>query len=185
LIAPGQRHHSSRSSNKATWIASRCAPSAISRDGKRHLDLKTITKQVRDRQQGFKPRGRLARRRHNDSLVLSSGRHGQWTPHDQRRTAATMMQALGVSPVVIDRCQNHVLAGSKVRRHYLTHEYVAETRQAWRRLGGEIDSILRGSSAHCAAKTTSGLPEESRRAKAAVPRESRPVLGALISHLEH
>jgi len=75
-------------------------------------------------------------------LVLSGGRYGAWTPHDLRRTAATMMQALGVSPDVIDRCQNHVLAGSKVRRHYLTHEYAAETRQAWSKLGADIESIL-------------------------------------------
>jgi len=44
--------------------------------------------------------------------VLSSGR---WTMHDMRRTGATMMQGLGIPLEVIDRCQNHVLAGSKVR----------------------------------------------------------------------
>jgi hypothetical protein len=48
-----------------------------------------------------------------------------------------MMQALGITPDVIDRCQNHVLAGSKVRRHYLKHEYAAETREAWANLGTE------------------------------------------------
>jgi integrase len=116
-----------------------CFPS---RDGELHLDLKTISKQVGDRQQRFKERIKLKRRCHDDSLVLSGGRYGGWTPHDLRRTAATMMQALGVSPDVIDRCQNHVLAGSKVRRHYLTHEYAAETREAWARLGAEIESIL-------------------------------------------
>jgi hypothetical protein len=37
-----------------------------------------------------------------------------------------MMQALGVNLDVIDRCQNHVLAGSRVRRHYLHHDYAEE-----------------------------------------------------------
>lgn len=117
-----------------------CFPS---RDGELHLDLKTISKQVGDRQQRFKVRVKLKRRCHDDSLMLSGGRHGEWTPHDLRRTAATMMQGLGVSPEVIDRCQNHVLAGSKVRRHYLTHEYATETREAWSRLGSELERILR------------------------------------------
>lgn len=46
-----------------------------------------------------------------------------------------MMQALGVMPDVIERCQNHVLACSRVRRHYLKHDYADETRQAWTKLG--------------------------------------------------
>lgn len=53
-----------------------------------------------------------------------------------------MMQALRVSPDVIDRCQNHVLPGSKVRRHYLHHDYAEEKREAWRLLGERIDAIL-------------------------------------------
>jgi hypothetical protein len=53
-----------------------------------------------------------------------------------------MMQALGVDPHVIDRCQNHVLPGSKVRRHYLHHDYAEEKRQAWRLLGQRLEMIL-------------------------------------------
>ena len=34
------------------------------------------------------------------------------------------------------------MAGSKVRRHYLTHEYVVEKREAWRLLGVRLDLIL-------------------------------------------
>jgi len=68
--------------------------------------------------------------------------NGAWTPHDLRRTAATMMQALRVSPDVIDRCQNHVLPGSLVRRHYLHHDYADEKREAWRLLGERLESIL-------------------------------------------
>ena len=35
-------------------------------------------------------------------------------------------------PDVIDRCQNHVLAGSRVRRHYLKHDYADEAKQLGR-----------------------------------------------------
>lgn len=77
----------------------------------------------------------LRHRRNNDSLVLADGKNGEWTPHDLRRAAFTMRQALRVSPDVIDRCQNHVLPGSKVRRHYLHHDYAEEKREAWQRLG--------------------------------------------------
>lgn len=53
-----------------------------------------------------------------------------------------MMQAMKVSPDVIDRCQNHVLPDSKVRRHYLHHDYADEKREAWRLLGERLDLIL-------------------------------------------
>ncbi|WP_397475472.1 tyrosine-type recombinase/integrase [Pusillimonas sp.] len=116
-----------------------CFPS---RDGKSHVCLKTISKQVGDRQIRFKQRKELTARCNDDSLVLADGASGEWTPHDLRRTAATMMQALGVAPDVIDRCQNHVLPGSKVRRHYLHHDYAQEKRQAWDQLGAQLDSIF-------------------------------------------
>ncbi|CAI8924929.1 hypothetical protein EMIT0P171_40177 [Pseudomonas sp. IT-P171] len=59
----------------------------------------------------------LSRRRHDDTLVPPTAK----TATGHRMTCAirarSMMQALGVSLDVIDRCQNHVLAGSWVRRH--------------------------------------------------------------------
>ena len=64
-----------------------------------------------------------------------------------------MMQALGVSPDVIDRCQNHVLAGSRVRRHYLTHKYDDEKREDWRKLGAEIERILAAPAAASGRRT--------------------------------
>lgn len=112
------------------------------RSAENHVCVKSVSKQIGDRQLRFKNRKDLSNRRNNDSLVLAGGSNGEWTPHDLRRTAATMMQALGVSPDVIDRCQNHVLAGSRVRRHYLKHEYNEEKRSAWRLLGAEIERIL-------------------------------------------
>ena len=52
------------------------------------------------------------------------------------------MQALGVSLDVIDRCQNHVLAGSRVRRHYLHHDYADEKKDAWNLLGDRLSAVL-------------------------------------------
>ena len=116
-----------------------CFPS---RGGGSHVDVKTVSKQIGDRQHRFKDRKTLKGRRNDDSLVLARGANGAWTPNDLRRTGATMMQALGVAPEVIDRCQNHVLKGSRVRRHYLTHPYDTEKREAWNRLGTAIEEIL-------------------------------------------
>lgn len=125
--------------HEITQASDWCFPGKGLRDD--HVDLKTITKQIADRQVQFKQRKQFKNRRLDNSLVLDGGRNGDWTPHDLRRTAATMMQALGVLPDVIDRCQNHVLAGSKVRRTYMRHDYAAETRQAWQLLGDSIESI--------------------------------------------
>lgn len=115
-------------------------PGSFRKEG--HIDVKTVSKQVGDRQMRFKNRKPLKNRRNDDTLVLSKGENGEWTPHGLRRTAATMMQALGVSLDVIDRCQNHVMPGSKVRRHYLHHDYADEKHEAWRKLGERLDAAL-------------------------------------------
>lgn len=108
-----------------------------------HVCVKSVSKQIGDRQTQFKNRtGPLKNRKHDNSLTLSGGRAGAWTPHDLRRTGATMMQQLGVSLDLIDRCQNHVMAGSRVRRAYLHHDYAAEKRDAWARLGARLDALL-------------------------------------------
>ncbi|EZP05717.1 hypothetical protein V555_01859 [Pseudomonas aeruginosa BWH054] len=135
-----------------------CFPS---KDGKNHVDTKTVSKLIGDRQRRFKNRSKpLAGRHHDDSLVLSKGTKGEWTPHDLRRTGATMMQELGVTLEIIDRCQNHLLGGSKVRRHYLLHDYAREKTEAWRALGERLDSILPPSLSIGVSKTSSlsGFP---------------------------
>jgi integrase len=107
-----------------------------------HVCVSSVSKQIGDRQEMFMDRKQLQRRKHNNSLVLAGGTSGNWTPHDLRRTGATMMQQLGISLDIIDRCQNHVMAGSKVRRHYLHHDYAEEKAEAWWTLGGRLDEIL-------------------------------------------
>jgi hypothetical protein len=52
------------------------------------------------------------------------------------------MQALGVLPDVIDRCQNHFVRASKVRRAYQQHDYAAEMKDAWERLGRRLDDLV-------------------------------------------
>lgn len=122
-----------------------CFP-ARHKDG--HVDVKSMSKQIGDRQSMFKksadggPRRPMKNRKHDNTLVLGDGRKGAWTPHDLRRTGATLMQSMGVSLEIIDRCQNHVLPGSKVRRHYLLHDYAEEKREAWRLLGERLTETL-------------------------------------------
>jgi integrase len=126
---------------KSDW----CFPA---RNKQGHVNVKSISKQVGDRQGSFKkgrdgnPRKPLAHRRHDNSLVLGHGKNGAWTPHDLRRTGATMMQGLGVTLDIIDRCQNHVLAGSRIRRHYMHYDYAEEKRVAWQELGERLSLIL-------------------------------------------
>ncbi len=120
-----------------------CFPS---KDESSHVDTKTVSKLIGDRQCRFKSRSKpLNGRHHDDSLVLSKGTKGEWTPHDLRRTGATMMQELGVTLEIIDRCQNHLLGGSKVRRHYLHHDYAKEKTDAWRILGTRLEVFLAAS----------------------------------------
>lgn len=120
-----------------------CFPARTTADeAPTHVCLKSVSKQIGDRQARFKKRKPLKNRKHDDSLVLANGRHGEWTPHDLRRTGATMMQQLGVSPDIIDCCQNHVMAGSRVRRAYLHYDYAQEKQEAWERLGNRIEAIL-------------------------------------------
>lgn len=118
------------------------------KDESSHVDTKTVSKLIGDRQCCFKNRSKpLSGRHHDDSLVLSQGNKGEWTPHDLRRTGATMMQELGVTLEIIDRCQNHLLGGSKVRRHYLHYDYAKEKNEAWNILGDRLETILRAPTA--------------------------------------
>ncbi|MGB3426145.1 MAG: site-specific integrase [Castellaniella sp.] len=121
-----------------------CFPAKNRKGEETHVCLKSVSKQCGDRQVRFKNRSKpLKGRAFDDSLVLADGANGEWTPHDLRRTGASTMQALGVSLDVIDRCQNHLLAG-KVRRVYLRHDYEAEKTEAWHKLGDRLDAILAG-----------------------------------------
>jgi integrase len=108
-------------------------------DNKNHVCVKSASKQVGDRQVKFKNRTKEFKSRvESDSLVLGAE---EWTPHDLRRTGATIMQKLKIHRDVINLCQNHVI-GTKVDRVYLLDEYADEKRDAWQKLGDRIEAIL-------------------------------------------
>lgn len=92
-----------------------------------HIDKKSVTKQVRDRQRG----GQLAgRSRTPDALILKGG---SWTPHDLRRTSSSTMQALLINPYIVERCLNHAV--EKMARVYMPKEPEIEMYRAWQALG--------------------------------------------------
>lgn len=110
------------------------------REGDEPLCTKTITKQLGDRQlpENKKPMNRRVQSCKGQSLKLVGGK---WTPHDLRRTGATMMVMLGVLPEVAERCLNHV-EQNRVKRTYQRHSYEAEMQAAWALLGERV-SILK------------------------------------------
>jgi len=115
-----------------TW----CFPDSV---GKTHLGLKSITKQIRDRQ--ITSNGKLPlknRSKNTDALILADG---DWVPHDLRRTGATLMQSLDVEPNVIERVLNHV-EPKKLVRIYQTFDYADKKRDAWQRLGNKLTELL-------------------------------------------
>jgi integrase len=100
---------------------------------------KTVTKQLGDRQRQ-PDQGTMSRRSAKAQALLLPG--GKWTPHDLRRTGATVMTALGVLPEVAERCLNHT-EENKVKRTYQRHSYTNEMSEAWNRLGEHLDLATR------------------------------------------
>lgn len=101
-----------------------------------HVCEKSIAKQISDRQRGeLDP---MTNRSPNTTALVMPG--GRWTPHDLRRTGATLMVSLGVIPEVADRCLNH-LEQNRMRRIYLRHDYAVEMKDAWQRLGMRLTEL--------------------------------------------
>jgi integrase len=63
-----------------------------------------------------------------------------WTLHDLRRTAKTLMVRAGVRPDISERVLGHVIAG--VEGTYDRHSYADEKREALEKLAALIDRIL-------------------------------------------
>jgi integrase len=102
--------------------------------------VKSLTKQIGDRQRDAAPMKN--RTPLIDTLKLPGGK---WTPHDLRRTGATMMGALGVQSEVIERCLNHKEQNT-LKRIYQRHDFRAEMRAAWHLLGARLDLLTRSDS---------------------------------------
>lgn len=109
------------------------------RDESSHVCEKTIAKQVYDRQLQDDRKPMKNRSKHAVALNLSGGK---WTPHDLRRTAATLMTALGVLPDIADKCLNHK-DQKRMQRIYQLHNYDAEKKLAWKLLGERLDLLTR------------------------------------------
>ena len=102
-----------------------------SRNGEKHLDEKTITKQLRDRQRTEQLKGRAK----PTCVLLLSG--GQWTSHDLRRTGATLMGELGVAGETIERCLNHI-EQNRIKRTYQRQRNEQAMADAWKLLGERV-----------------------------------------------
>ena len=63
-----------------------------------------------------------------------------WTLHDLRRTAKTLMVRAGVRPDISERVLGHVIAG--VEGTYDRHSYADEKRDALEKLAGMVERIL-------------------------------------------
>lgn len=131
-----QLEHLRDLSGSSPWLFPASRPKKGQEDVTDHVCVKTVTKQVGDRQRGDDAPMK-GRTKQTSALSLSGGR---WTPHDLRRTGATMMAELGALPDVIERCLNHV-EEKKVKRIYQRAQYEGPMRDAWR-LWGERLGLL-------------------------------------------
>ncbi|MFI3189819.1 MAG: site-specific integrase [Methylococcales bacterium] len=111
-----------------TWIFA-------NRDNSSHVCEKSITIQIRGRQSAIILSNRS---KDSEALILTGGK---WTPHDLRRTGATMMGNLRIQPDVIEKCLNHT-EENKVKRIYQRQELKLEQAEAWRVLGERLNLLV-------------------------------------------
>ena len=105
-----------------------------------HVCEKSITKQIDGRQNPVIHQGRTTA---NAALIMTGGK---WTPHDLRRSGATLMGNLGVHGDVIEKCLNHK-EENKLKRVYQHQELKTEQAVAWRMLGERLE-LLTGNNAN-------------------------------------
>jgi integrase len=87
---------------------------------------------------GRRPLGNFFR--HKVAFDAVVGISSNWTIHDLRRTARTLLSRL-TTPDTAERCLGHVIGG--VRAHYDLHEYQDEKRAAFEALAQRIELIVR------------------------------------------
>jgi integrase len=101
-----------------------------------HVCEKSLAKQIGDRQR--KDKQPMSRRSPmTDALTLPGGK---WTPHDLRRTGATVMGNIGVRPDVIEKCLNHI-EQNRIKRIYQRQTLRPEMRDAWKLLGEHLQRL--------------------------------------------
>lgn len=120
------------SGNESAWVL---PASKRNKKGDIPVCVKSINKQINDRQRETPMKGRS---KLIGTLRLSGG---HWTPHDLRRTAATIMGHCGVLSEIIERCLNHVET-SKLKRTYQRQEPRQQMQEAWELLGQRLEALL-------------------------------------------
>jgi integrase len=63
-----------------------------------------------------------------------------WTIHDLRRTARSLLSRAGISPDIAERCLGHAIGG--VRGTYDRHSYTVEMHHAFEALSAQIERII-------------------------------------------
>lgn len=119
-----------------TGHTSWCYPS---KDETKPVNRKAATNHARDRQlpEGKEPA--VGRTVQTQSLLVGGE---QWKTHDLRRSGSTLMQRLGISTEVSERCLNHA-EGNKVKATYHHYDYEKEMKRAWYLLS-EALSVITG-----------------------------------------
>lgn len=107
------------------------------KDNTDYVCVKSITKQVSDRQIPIDRARMSGRSKHGEALKLEDGK---WTPHDLRRTGATTMGNLGISSDVIEKCLNHA-EENEMKKTYQHQTLTAEQTQAWKLLGERLELL--------------------------------------------
>lgn len=120
------------SGKESEWVL---PASRRNKKGEAPVCVKSINKQINDRQRETPMKGRS---KSVGTLRLSGG---HWTPHDLRRTAATIMGHCGVLSEIIERCLNHVEI-SKLKRTYQRQEPRQQMQEAWHLLGQRLETLL-------------------------------------------
>jgi integrase len=81
-----------------------------------------------------------------------------WTLHDLRRTAKTLMVRAGVRPDISERVLGHVIPG--VEGTYDRHSYADEKRDALEKLAAVVQSITNSSTVNSSHRGTTNIDDE-------------------------
>jgi integrase len=90
---------------------------------------------------GVRGNGHFAAYSSGKKALNRSTHLSDWTLHDLRRTARSLMSRAGVRPDIAERVLGHVQGG--VEGIYDRHSYVTEKAQALAALAGLLENILR------------------------------------------
>lgn len=124
-------------------------------DNSRPVCIKSFGKQLADRQRACGKR--LTNRMKATTALCLPG--GQWTAHDLRRTAATLIARLGFDSEIINECLNHVQA-DRMARVYIQDRRQADQVRAFDALGRRLAGLL---DRRCTASSVSPLRAIARR----------------------